>query len=124
MRHISVVNSLEELIRLLLLLSEKVIDPTGDHSASLLELGSIIFGRRVQLDAVATVVAVRDAGYLVESIVANLLCGPSPWILHTVGEEDVRLSDIPTTLVNCGLFSLWHSGHALTERACAHSSPV
>ena len=68
--------------------------------------------------------AVGDTGGLVKCIVALLLCNPSPRVLYTVSKEDVSLSDVPATLINCGLLGLWHSGHTFTEGTCAHSRPV
>mmetsp|Transcript_23320 Transcript_23320/g.31194 ORF Transcript_23320/g.31194 Transcript_23320/m.31194 type:complete len:320 (-) Transcript_23320:556-1515(-) len=116
--------SLEELRDLgLLAVLEERIDPIRDHRAGLLKLGRICVGRRVQLDAVATVVAVGDACNLVERLVRLHLGGPLPGVLDTVGKEYVGHGDVPAALIDGRLLSLRLFRHTFTEGALAHIVP-
>lgn len=115
--------SLEESSRLLLVF-EEVVDPLGNHASRLLKLGRIAVARSVELDAVATVVAVGHASNLVELFFGLHLSSPLPRVFDTVSEEDVWHGDVPASLVNRGLLSLGLLHHTFAEGALAHLVPV
>ena len=96
-----------------------------NHRSCFLEFTVVVVSRRVELNAVTTVRAVWDTNNLIQLKCWFINIGsPLPRILDSVGEEDVSLGDVPTTLINCRLLSVRCARHAFSKRALAHIMPV
>ena len=108
--------SLEELDRLFLGVLEQLANPAENPLTSFLKFVGVALRWGVKLDTVTTVLAIRDANDLVQSLIAfPLLSGPPPGIFHTVGKEDVGYANVPTALIDRCLVSTRLEGHTRAE---------
>lgn len=107
---------------------EEIVDPGSEHLTSLYEFGWVRISWGVHFNAVSTVFTVRNSSNLVQSNVGSHLCSPLPWVLHTVGKENVFLGKgiFNAALTNASLISQrrrWHAT-ANAENFFAHVGPV